>query len=101
MSDILKNDYKLPFPYTLSNAGFKNNSSALENSEFLEEWIKEKLREGTVRESLTKPEVLNPHSVPVKSKKRLILDPRYINNYLFKDKVKFDNWNSFSDLFGI
>ena len=39
MCDILKNGYKLPFLYTLSNAEFKNNSSALKNSEFVEESI--------------------------------------------------------------
>ena len=29
--DILKNGYKLPFPYSPSNAKSKNNSSALKN----------------------------------------------------------------------
>ena len=33
--DILKNGYKLPFLYTHSNAEFKNNSSALKNSELV------------------------------------------------------------------
>ena len=61
--DILKNGYKLPLLYTPSNAEFKNNSSALKNSEFIEESIKEMLRAGTVKECLTKPKVLNPLSV--------------------------------------
>ena len=42
--DILKNRYKLPFIYTPSNAKFKNNSSALKNSEFVDESITEMLR---------------------------------------------------------
>ena len=52
MCDILKNGRKLPFPYIPSNAEFKNNSSALKNSEFMEESIKEMLRAGTVKEAL-------------------------------------------------
>ena len=34
-----------------------------------------------------------------KGKKRLILDFKYINNHLFKDKIKFDDWNSFQNYF--
>ena len=59
MCDILKNGYKLPSLYTPSNAEFKSNSSALKNSEFIEESIKEMLRAGTVKECLTKPKVLS------------------------------------------
>ena len=84
MCDILKNDYKLPFAYTSSNAEFKNTSSALKNSEFVEESIKGMLRAGTVKECLTKPKILNPLSVSTKGKKRMILDLRYVNNHLFK-----------------
>ena len=82
--DILKNGYKLPFAYTSSNAEFKNTSSALKNSEFVEESIKGMLRAGTVKECLTKPKVLNTLSVSTKGKKRMILDLRYVNNHLFK-----------------
>ena len=32
-----------------------------------------------------------------KGKKRLILDLRYVNNHLFKNKIKFDDWNSFQN----
>ena len=66
--DILKKSYKLPFLYTPSNAEFKNNSSALKNSESVEESIKETLRAGTVKEFLTKPKVLNPLSASKKAK---------------------------------
>ena len=95
--DIFKNGYKLPFLYTPSNAEFKNNSLALRNSIFVEETIKEMLRAGTIKECLTKPKVLNPFSVSKKGKKRLILDLRYVNNHFFKDKIKFDDCNSFQN----
>ena len=55
------------------------------------------LTAGTVRECLTKPKVLNPLSVSKKGKKRLIWDLWYVNNHLFKDKIKFDVWNSFQN----
>ena len=83
--DILKNGYKLPFLYNPSNAEFRNNSSALKNSEFIEESTKEILRADTVKEGLTKPKVLNPLSVSTKGEKRLILDLRHVNNHLFKN----------------
>ena len=44
-----------------------------------------------------KTKSLNPLSVSTKGKKRLILDLRYVNNRLFKNKIKFDNWNSFQN----
>ena len=69
----------------------------LKNLEIVDESIKEMLRAGTVKECLIKPKVLNPLSVSTKGKKRLILDLRYVNNHLFKDKIKFDDWNSFQN----
>ena len=65
--------------------------------EFVEESIKEMPRAGTIKECLTKLKVLNLLSVSKKGKKRLILDLRYANNHLFKDKIKFDDWNSFQN----
>ena len=75
--DIAKNGCKLPFPKTPSNAEFKNNFSALKNSEFLEESIKEMLRVGTVEKCLKNPKTLNILSVSTKVKKRLALGLRY------------------------
>ena len=55
------------------------------------------LRAGTIKECLTKPKVLNPLPVSTKGKKRLILDLRFVNNHLFKDKIKFEDWNCFQN----
>ena len=44
-----------------------------------------------------KTKVLNPLSVSTKGKKRLSLDLRYVNNHLFKNKIKCDDWNSFQN----
>ena len=48
---------------------------------------------GRVREVRTPPHVVNPLSVSTKSeKKRLILDLRYVNQHIYKEKVKFEDW---------
>ena len=45
------------------------------------------------------PKVINPLSVSVnsKGKKRLILDLRYVNDHLYKEKIKFDDWKYFEN----
>ena len=80
------------FLYTPSNAEFNNNSSTLKNSVFVKEPIKGMVTADTVKECLTKPNVLNTLSVVTKYKKHLILDHSYVNNHLFKDKIKSDDW---------
>ena len=50
---------------------------------------------GTIKECLTKPKLINPLSISTKGKKYLIWDLRYVNNNIFKDKIKFDDWISF------
>ena len=45
------------------------------------------------------PKVINPLSVSLnsKGKKRLILDLRYANDHLYKEKIKFANWKYFEN----
>ena len=97
--DIIKEGYKIPFLETPSEALFKNNKSAIENSDFVEKSILEMLKTGAIKESASPPKVVNPLSVSTDSrgKKRFILDLRYINNYLYKDKIKFDDWKCFEN----
>ena len=48
------------------------------------------LKIGSIKEVKAPPRVINPLSVSENSagKKRLILDLRYINEHLYKDKIK-------------
>ena len=48
------------------------------------------LRAGANR-LLKKPKVINTLSVSAKDKQHLILDLRYVNNHLVKDKIVFDD----------
>ena len=46
------------------------------------------------RSALDHPDVVNPLRVSIQpnGKKRLILDLRYINNFLIKHRVKYEDW---------
>ena len=62
----------------------RNNKSALDHSEFVNDAILELLNTARVMELYKPPHVVNPLSVSIQpnGKKRLILDLRYINNFL-------------------
>ena len=52
-------------------------------------------------EFVESPKVINPLSVSVQScgKKRLILDLRYVNQHIFKQRIKFEDWRVGLDCF--
>ena len=82
----------MPLLETPDTARFSNNKSAISNSKFVDNSIKEMLATGTILER-DPPRFVNPLSVSIDSsgKKRLILDLKYINMHLYKDKIKFDD----------
>ena len=55
------------------------------------------LKCGSVIEAEKPPEAINPLSVSINSsgKKCLILDLRYVNTHVYKDKIKFEDWKCF------
>ena len=75
---------------------FKNNKSAVQNSKFVEEAILDLLRSGRIKESYMPPLVVTPLTVSENScgKKCLILDLRYINQFVWKDGFKLDDWKT-------
>ena len=73
----------------------RNNRSALDNSGLVNEAILELLHSGRVMELNRPPDGINPLSVFIQpnGKKRLIFDlPRYINSFLIKSRVKYEDW---------
>lgn len=92
--DILKNGYKIPFLETPEPSVSRNNKSALENMDFVEQSVNDLLKNGCVVETPFIPHTVNPLSVSKnkQGKKRLILDLRKINKYLWKDKFTFEDW---------
>ena len=97
--DTIENGYKLPLIQTPEPAVFKNNKSALANPEFVTEAIQELVSTNRVLEVPFRPKVVNPLSVASnKDKNRLILDLRYVNLHLWKEKTKFEDWENFPKL---
>ena len=62
---ITQEGYSLPFLETPDTARFSNNKSAINNSESVENSIKEMLATGTILERDHSPRVINPLSVSI------------------------------------
>ena len=94
--DIIEHGYKLPLINTPARAILKNNKSALSHPNFVAEAINDLLDKDLVIECFEPPHVVNPLSVSIQSsgKMRLILDLRYVNQFLWKAKISFEDWNT-------
>ena len=91
--DVIREGYRIPFIDNPPGVVLRNNRSALEHKEFVTEAIKELLETGRIEEVENPPLVVNPLSVTSKNgKERLILDLRHVNQFVFKQKIKFDDW---------
>ena len=92
--DTIKYGYWIPFISTPCKAHFPNNTSALDNASFVESAISELVSNHAVVEMPFVPHVVNPLSVSVQSsgKKRLILDLRHVNQFIWKQKFKCEDW---------
>ena len=87
---MIEHGYKLPFYSTSGNYIGKNNS-ALANAEFVQKSIADLVCIGCVK-LVALPKVVRPLTVSVNSsgKQRLILDPRNVNQHLYKFPVKYE-----------
>ena len=61
--------------------------------------MKELLKFGRIKETKSLPYVVSPLTVAKNSynKPRLILDLRYVNSFVYKNKIKFDDWRTMQD----
>ena len=91
---VIETGYKIPFITTPPKSFLKNNKSAIEHKDFVAEAISELLKSGSVKRLNKPPTVVNPLTVAVnaKGKKRLVLDLRYVNPHIWKERIKFDDW---------
>ena len=78
---------------------FSNKKSSLKNVKSELDFIIKMLKIGSIKEGKAPPKGMNPLFVSDKSagKKRLIFDLSYINEHLYKDKIKFDDWKCFEN----
>ena len=98
--DTISDGYKIPFITTPPPVHLKNNGSALEHSDFVNDAILELLQDNRIEELTTSPEIINPLTASVQSsgKKRLILDFRHINLHVFKQKFKCEGLHTIRDI---
>ena len=98
---ILREGYRIPFFESPPESVSKNNISALKNMEFVEEAVFELLKSNRVVQTPFKPWIVSPLSVSTNKlgKKRLILDLRILNKFLWKQKVRFEDWKIASEYF--
>ena len=76
------------------NIFFQNNKSALTNKSFLDQETTGLINARRVKEMENVPYIVNPLSVIEKSDKpRLILDLRLVNMHVYKNKIKFEDWD--------
>ena len=99
---VISEGYKLPLLHTPPRSFTKNNLSAIKNSVFVTESILDLLASDRISEfSKDSLHVINPLSVSTQSsgKRRLILDLRFVNQFILKQKVKFEDYKTALDLF--
>jgi len=94
--DTIRQGYKIPFIHEPTRMIMTNNNSAYVHSDFVEEAIQELLASSRISEVHNKAQlhVINPLSVSMQAsgKKRLILDLRKVNQCLYKQKFKFEDY---------
>ena len=73
---------------------FQNNKSALTNKNFVDQEITDLINTGRVKKAENVPHTVNPLSISEKSVKlTLILDLRHVNMHVYKDKIKFEDFD--------
>jgi len=99
---IIKEGYKLP-PLTIPHSVvLRNNKSVFDNGDFVFNAIDDLLVKQCVSIVDSQPWVVNPLSVSVRNneKKRLVLDLRHVNSYLYKYKFKCEDITTVQQLLG-
>ena len=91
---VIREGYRLPFMQSPPCKDLSNNRSAFMHADFVLEAISELIMSGRVLEVSLLPHVINPLSVSVQTsgKKRLILDLRYVDQYIKTRKIKYEDW---------
>ena len=91
--DWIQSGYKLPLQYTPTTYAQENHRSALVHAEFVTGAIQELMANRCVKKVNDKPFVCSPLSVVANSegKLRLVLNSKHLNQFLHKDKFKYED----------
>ena len=93
--------YRIPFFDLPGNFIIPNRSSAFKFKDFVYEAISELIERGCVQQVLNSPKFINPLHVEQQSggKCRLILDLSYLNRFIWRQSVRFEDIRTVFDLF--
>ena len=93
MRNIVAVGYRLPLFRKPPPAFFKNHASARQEAQFVESALHELALAGCIVTAEQQPVICSPLSVveSTSGKKRLVLDLRYVNEFLWKDKFKYED----------
>ena len=99
--DIITHGYHLPFLAFPPAVCARNHKSAFEHADFVTEAIQELVESGCAARVSSYPTVCSPLQVVVnaKGKRRLVIDLRYVNQYLHLTKFKYEGINLIPSLF--
>ena len=97
--DIISHGYKLPFSSIPDSCHLRNNRSALNHPDFVEDAIPKLLFNDCIQENLEPPYCVNPLSVAEGKKLRLVTDLRHVNACLIKHSFKYEDLHCFSKVF--
>ena len=90
--DWAENGYRVPLTSWPSHHLFaQNNRSARDRPDFVSSQVAELLACGVLRESASRPLIINPFSAVYSNKWRLVFDCRLLNELVVKRKVKLDD----------
>ena len=98
---IIRSGYRLPFIRLPPSVCMKNHQSAVRNAQFVSQSIQDLLYGNCVIECVTCPLVCSPLQVVTgaKGKQRLVIDLRYVNQYLHQHKFRYEGLNVLPSLF--
>ena len=92
--EVIRERYKIPFVSLPPPKHSDNNLSAIKEKDFVSEAVLDLLKMNCIEElDEAPPDIVNPLSVSTQSsgKKRLILDRRHVNLYVYKQKFKCED----------
>ena len=101
VKEIVTEGYRIPFIRLPEPVFYRNHKSSFEHSKFTEEAIQDLVAKNCVVQCMECPIVCSPLSVVVnaRGKKRLVLDLRYVNQFILLTKFKYEGLNIIPQLF--
>ena len=91
--NIIESGYVLPLMSQPTPFMSKNQLSAVQDTEFVDECIDQLLNSACIKELREAPYICSPLAVveSISGKKRLVINLRHLNKFLFKQKFKYED----------